>query len=121
MDAPKKKRERPTKRGAPAKTVEARESQLIGMAIDLAAEQLSAGTASSQIMTHFLKIGTMRAKLEMEKLKQENELLKAKTLLERDTIILDSVELWVETLLVMTAISRRFFIGLLYGRVLEMK
>ena len=79
MEAPKKKRERPTKRGAPAKTVEARESQLIGMAIDLAAKQLSAGTASSQVMTHFLKIGTMRAKLEMEKLKQENELLKAKT------------------------------------------
>jgi hypothetical protein len=49
------------------------------MAIDLAAEQLSDGTASSQVMTHFLKIGTMRAKLEMEKLKQENELLAAKT------------------------------------------
>ena len=79
MDAPKKKRERPTKRGAPAKTVEARESQLIGLAIDLAAEQLFEGTASSQVMTHFLKIGTMRAKLEMEKLRQENELLKAKT------------------------------------------
>ena len=80
MDVPKKKkRERPTIRGAPAKTVEGRESQLVGMAIDLAAKQLSAGTASSQGMTHFLKIGTMRAKLEMEKLKQENELLKAKT------------------------------------------
>ncbi len=79
MDAPKKKRERPTKRGAPAKTVEARESQLIGMAIDLAAKQLSEGTASSQVMTHFLKIGTMRSKLEMEKLQQENKLLEAKT------------------------------------------
>lgn len=77
MGAAKKKR--PTKRGAPAKTVEARESELIGMAVDLAAEQLSAGTASSQVMTHFLKLGTMRAKLEMEKLTQENELLKAKT------------------------------------------
>jgi hypothetical protein len=49
------------------------------MAIDLAADQLSAGTASSQVMTHFLKIGTMRAKLEMEKLQQENKLLEAKT------------------------------------------
>ncbi len=79
MGAAKKKRERPTKRGAPAKTVEARESQLIGMAIDLAAKQLSEGTASSQVMTHFLKIGTMRSKLEMEKLQQENKLLEAKT------------------------------------------
>ncbi len=79
MDAPKKKREKPTKRDTPAKTVGGRESQLIGMAIDLAAKQLSDGTASSQVMTHFLKIGTMRAKLEMEKLQQENKLLEAKT------------------------------------------
>ena len=79
MEAPKKKRERSTKRGAPAKTVEARESQLIGLAVDLAAQQLSDGTASSQVMTHFLKLGTMRAKLEMEKLEQENKLLEAKT------------------------------------------
>ena len=73
------KKKRPRKRGAPAKTVEARESELVGLAVDLAADQLSAGTASSQVMTHFLKLGTMRAKLEMEKLQQENELLKAKT------------------------------------------
>jgi len=79
MDAPKKKRERPTKRGAPARTVEGRESQLIGLAVDLAAKQLSEGSASSQVMTHFLKLGTMRAKLEMEKLQQENKLLEAKT------------------------------------------
>ena len=79
MDAPNKKQKRPRNRGAPAKTVEARESELIGMAVDLAAEQLSAGTASSQVITHFLKLGTMRAKLEMEKLSQENQLLKAKT------------------------------------------
>jgi hypothetical protein len=79
MAAPKRKSTRPTKRGAPARTVEARETELIGMAVDLAAEQLSAGTASSQVITHFLKLGTMRAKLEMEKLAQENELLKAKT------------------------------------------
>lgn len=73
------KKTRPRKRGAPAKTVEARESELVGMAVDLAADQLSAGTASSQVMTHFLKLGSMRARLEMEKLEQENELLKAKT------------------------------------------
>jgi len=78
MAAPKRS-ERPKKRGAPAKTVEARETELIGMAVDLAAEQLSAGTASSQVITHFLKLGTMRAKLEMEKLQQENKLLEAKT------------------------------------------
>jgi len=78
MAAPKRS-ERPKKRGAAAKTVEARETELIGMAVDLAAEQLSAGTASSQVITHFLKLGTMRAKLEMEKLQQENKLLEAKT------------------------------------------
>lgn len=79
MEAPKRKPGRPKKRGAPAKTVEARETELIGMAVDLAAEQLSNGNASSQVITHFLKLGTMRAKLEMEKLQQENQLLKAKT------------------------------------------
>ena len=37
------------------------------------------GTASSQVITHFLKLGTEKAQLEKEKLRHENELLKAKT------------------------------------------
>lgn len=80
MEAPNKKRGRPRKvRGAPAKTVEARENQLISLAVDLAEEQLASGTASAQVITHFLRLGTMRAKLEMEKLKHETEHLEAKT------------------------------------------
>ena len=57
---------------------EARENQLISLAVDLAEEQLRNGTASSQVITHFLKLGTSKAELEKEKLRQENELMKAK-------------------------------------------
>lgn len=63
----------------PATSPEAREKQLISYAIDLAEQQLIDGTASSQVITHFLKLGTMRHKEEMEKLKLENELTRAKT------------------------------------------
>lgn len=63
----------------PAMTPEARESQLVSLAVDLAEQQLRDGTASSQVITHYLKLGTMRHKAEMEKLKRENELLQAKT------------------------------------------
>lgn len=63
----------------PALTPEGRENQLIAKAINLAEKQLDEGTASSQVITHFLKLGTENAKLEREKLRHENELLKAKT------------------------------------------
>ena len=52
---------------------------MIAAAIDLAEKQLLAGTASSQVITHFLKLGSTTAKLEKEKLIQENEMIKAKT------------------------------------------
>jgi hypothetical protein len=45
----------------------------------LAEKQLEEGTASSQVITHYLKLGCMRERLEREKLKKENELLEAKT------------------------------------------
>lgn len=67
------------KRGRPPLTPEARENQMISLAIDLAEEQLRDGTASSQVITHFLKLGTTKAELEKEKLAQENKLLQAKT------------------------------------------
>lgn len=51
---------------------------MISLAMDLAQQQLLDGTASSQVITHFLKLGTMKEKLELEKLKRENELLTAK-------------------------------------------
>lgn len=64
---------------APATTLEGREQQLVGLAVDLAEQQLRDGTASSQVITHFLKLGTTNAQLEHEKLVHENELLRAKT------------------------------------------
>ncbi len=63
----------------PAKTPEARENQLVSLAIDLAEKQLSEGTAGQQVITHYLKLASTQSRLEKEKLKTENELLKAKT------------------------------------------
>lgn len=63
----------------PVLTDEARESRAISLAMDRAEEQLVNGTASSQIIVHFLKLGTAKANLEREKLARENELLRAKT------------------------------------------
>lgn len=63
----------------PATTPEARENQLISLAIDLAEKQLLEGTASSQVISHFLKLGSTRERLEKERLEEENKLLRAKT------------------------------------------
>ena len=68
------KRKRP-----PARTPQAREQQLVALAVDLAEKQIVAGTASAQVITHFLKLGSERDKLEREKLSRENALLKAKS------------------------------------------
>lgn len=62
----------------PALTPEAREKQMIALAVDLVEQRLLDGTASSQETTHFLKLGSMRNQLEMEKLRTENDLLSAK-------------------------------------------
>lgn len=67
------------KRGRPALTPEGREGQLISLAIDLAERQLRESTASSQVITHYLKLGTERERLERERLEEENKLLRAKT------------------------------------------
>lgn len=66
------------KKSPPAKGIEARENQMISLAVDLAEKQLVEGTASSQIITHYLKLATTREQLEKEKLERENELLKVK-------------------------------------------
>lgn len=63
----------------PASTVESRENQLIAKAVDLAAKQLDEGTASAMVITHYLKLGSTKERLEKEKLARENELLRAKT------------------------------------------
>jgi hypothetical protein len=62
----------------PATTDEHRENQLVSLAIDLAERQLADGTASSQVITHYLKLGSSREKLEQERLSRENELLNSK-------------------------------------------
>lgn len=68
----------PKRTKRPALTKEVRESQLISLAVDLAEKQLIEGTASSQVITHFLKLGTTREELEKEKLKKDNLLIDAK-------------------------------------------
>lgn len=68
-----------SKKRRPALTPEARENQMISLAVDLAEQQLMEGTASSQVITHYLKLGSMRERLERERLEEENKLLRAKT------------------------------------------
>ena len=63
----------------PALTPEARENQMISLAVDLAEKQLREGTASSQVITHFLKLGSTKEKLEKEMMEKQKELLDAKT------------------------------------------
>lgn len=69
----------PKKKLRPALTPEARENQLISLAMDRAEQQLLDGTASSQVITHFLKLGTAKYQFETEKLRHDTELVKAKT------------------------------------------
>lgn len=69
----------PVERMRPALTPEGRENQLISLAINLAEKQLIEGTASSQVITHYLKLGSTKERLEKEKLEEENKLLRAKT------------------------------------------
>ena len=67
------------KRMPPATTPEGREKQLISLAVDLAEKQLLEGTASSQVITHYLKLGTTRENIEKEILQSRCELMKAQT------------------------------------------
>lgn len=68
----------PPKRHRTATTPEARENQLIAAAYDLAEKQIRNGTASSQVITHYLKLGSSREKLEQQRLEGENSLIGAK-------------------------------------------
>jgi hypothetical protein len=63
----------------PALDPESRENQLISLAVNLAEEKLRDGTASNQLIVHYLKLGSTKERLEKEKLEAENKLLKAKT------------------------------------------
>jgi uncharacterized protein YcaQ len=63
----------------PATSPEARETRLISMAYDLAEERLLNGTATSQEIVHFLRLGSIREKKELEMMEKKNELMSAKT------------------------------------------
>lgn len=63
----------------PALTPEARENQMINLAVDLAEQQLRDGTASSQVLTHYLKLATAKERIEREILEKQKELITAKT------------------------------------------
>lgn len=70
---------KPRVRRAPAMTPESRENQLISAAVDLAEKKIKDGTASNQLIIHYLKLGSTKERLEKEKLENEVKLLKAKT------------------------------------------
>lgn len=71
-------RQRTAKRNRPATSPELREMQLADAAYDLAEEQIEGGTASSQVITHFLKVGSSRERLEQERMRHEVELMQVK-------------------------------------------
>lgn len=75
---PKKVRESKTKKIRPALTDEAREQRMINLAMQRAEEQLLNGTASSQVITHFLKLGSSKEKLEKQIREDERELIRTK-------------------------------------------
>lgn len=76
--ARRKSSEDERRRRKPATSPEARENELVSMAADLAEEQILGGSASSQVITHFLKLGSTRERLEQQRLGHENELLRVK-------------------------------------------
>lgn len=83
-------------RRPPATTPEGREQQMIGYAFDLAEKQLLDGSASAQVITHFLKFGSSRNNLEEEKLRNENLLLQ--TRVEQISATAQNSELYAEAI-----------------------
>ena len=79
MDSSDKPNQKSPRKRPPATTPEGRENQMIALAVDLAEKQLIDGTASSQVVTHFLKIGSTKEKIEKEILEKQKELIVAKT------------------------------------------
>lgn len=73
LDPPIKRRQRP------GMSIEERENQMIALAVDLAEKQLMEGTASSQVITHYLKLGSTKERIEKEILKEQKKMIVAKT------------------------------------------
>lgn len=63
----------------PAMNPDDQEDELISLAVDLAMQRLRDGTASNQLVSEIIKLGTAKERLTREKLQRENEMLKAKT------------------------------------------
>lgn len=70
--------EEPASRRRPATTPEGRENQMIALAVNLAEKQMLEGTASAQVISHYLKLGSSREQLEKERIQHENELMAVK-------------------------------------------
>ena len=70
---------KPKRRQAPASDPDAREDQMINLAISLAEQQLMDGTASSAVIVHYLKLGTKTHKIEQRILSEQAKLISAKT------------------------------------------
>jgi hypothetical protein len=71
--------QKPSRRRPPATTPEARENQMISLAMDLVERRLMNGSASSQETTHFLKLASTKERIEKEILEKQKELIVAKT------------------------------------------
>lgn len=68
-----------TRSRPPATTPEDRENELIALAVDLAEKKIRDGTASNQIIVHFLKQSSTKERLEKEIMEKQKELITAKT------------------------------------------
>lgn len=90
-------------KSAPALTPEGRENQLVNLAYEEAERQIRAGTASSQVISHFLKIGSARERMEREILANQKHLIVAKTEAIQATKVRD--ELYKEALSAMSRYS----------------
>ena len=67
------------KKEKPAMTPEAREQQMIALAVDSVEERIRTGKATAQELCHFLKLGTTQAQLQIELLKSQKKMMDAKT------------------------------------------
>lgn len=63
----------------PSRTLDESEMRCVADATRLAEQKLADGTASNQIIMHYLKLGSEKSRLEVEKIKYETELVRAKT------------------------------------------
>jgi len=67
------------KKQQPARTPQGRENQLVALATELAEKQMRDGSASSQVITHYLKLGSMKDQIEKDILVEKKKLITAQT------------------------------------------